>query len=216
MVLLDNFNEKRLEKIQIREDTIDKMEERVTSYLVSLGTLDLSDYENTSVTSLMRIEAEIEKVGDYSYRLAKTIEHMNENDIKVSKKAREELQNLYNLTEDILIRTIKIIKTRDLNGILDTEALKEIAEIKREEYKSEHIRRLKEGLCNVESGISFLEILTIFEKIVYHCVNATIAVSNMVKNENFITKQDFSRRIYEDHSDKLKEKLNEYSLKNAG
>lgn len=216
MFLLDNFNEKRLEKIQIREDTIDKMEERVTSYLVSLGTLDLSDYENTSVTSLMRIEAEIEKVGDYSYRLAKTIEHMNENDIKVSKKAREELQNLYNLTEDILIRTIKIIKTRDLNGILDTEALKEIAEIKREEYKSEHIRRLKEGLCNVESGISFLEILTIFEKIVYHCVNATIAVSNMVKNENFITKQDFSRRIYEDHSDKLKEKLNEYSLKYAG
>ena len=164
----------------------------------------------------MRIESEIEKVGDYAFRLAKTIEHMHENDIIVSDKAKEELKNMFNLTEEMLIKTIEIIKTKKLNGILDTEALKEVAEIKREEYKNEHIRRLKEGLCNVESGISFLEILTVFEKITYHCVNATIAVSNMVKNENFITKQDFSRRIYEDHSDKLKEKLNEYSLKYAG
>ena len=215
-LLLEKYEERKLEKIQNREDAIDKMEETVTSYLVSLGTLDLSDYENTSVTSIMRIEAEIEKVGDYSYRLAKTIEHMHENDIIVSDKAKEELKNMFNLTEEMLIKTIEIIKTKKLNGILDTEALKEVAEIKREEYKNEHIRRLKEGLCNVESGISFLEILTVFEKITYHCVNATIAVSNMVKNENFVTKQDFSRRIYKDHSDKLKEKLNEYSLKYAG
>ena len=100
----------------------------------------------------------------------------------------------------------------DMGGVL----VKQISEIKREEYKTEHIRRLKEGLCNVESGISFLEILTVFEKITYHCVNTTIAVSNMVKNENYVTKQDFSRRICENHSNKLKEKLNEYSLKYAG
>ena len=141
---------------------------------------------------------------------------MHENDITVSSMARDELEKMYDLTEEILIKTMDIVKTRDLSGILDTEALKEVAEIKREEYKNEHIRRLKEGLCNVESGISFLEILTVFEKIIYHCVNTTMAVSNMVKNENYVTKQDFSRRVYKDHSDKLKEKLNEYSLKYAG
>ncbi len=215
-LLLDKFVDKKLEKIQVREDTIDKMEEKVTKYLVKLGTLDLSDYENTSVSSLMRIESEIEKVGDYAFRLAKTIEHMHENDITVSSMARDELEKMYDLTEEILIKTMDIVKTRDLSGILDTEALKEVAEIKREEYKNEHIRRLKEGSCNVESGISFLEILTVFEKIVYHCVNTTIAVSNMVKNENFVTKQEFSKRVYKDHSDKLKEKLNAYSLKYEG
>ena len=215
-LLLDKYDDKKLEKIQNREDAIDKMEERITAYLVSLGTLDLSDFENTSVTALMRIEAEIEKIGDYAYRLSKTIEHMHENDINVSSKAKEELKKMYELTEETLIKTINIANTRNLVEIIDTEALKEVAEIKREEYKNEHIRRLKEGLCNVESGISFLEILTVFEKIIYHCVNTTMAVSNMVKNENYVTKQDFSRRVYKDHSDKLKEKLNEYSLKYAG
>ena len=215
-LLLNKYDNKEFEKIQNREDAIDKMEEKVTKYLVNLGTLDLSYEENTAVTSLLRIESELEKVGDYSYRLAKTIEHMNENDINVSPQAREELQNMYNLTEENLIKTISIVKNQDLTEIVDTEALKEVAEIKREEYKNEHIRRLKEGLCNVESGISFLEILTVFEKITYHCVNATIAVSNMIKKEHYVTKQEFSKKIYKNHSDELKEKLNEYSIKYEG
>ncbi len=215
-LLLDKFDNKEFEKIQNREDAIDKMEEKVTKYLVNMGNLDLSYDENTAVTSFLRIESEFEKVGDYSYRLAKTIEHMNENDIKLSFQAREELKNMYNLTEENLIKTINIVKNQDLTEVVDTEALKEVAEIKREEYKNKHIRRLKEGQCNVESGISFLEILTVFEKITYHCVNATMAVSNMIKKEHYVTKQEFSKKIYKNHSDELKEKLNEYSIKYEG
>ncbi len=164
----------------------------------------------------MRIESEIEKIGDYAFRLAKTVEHMNEIDVVLSPQAREELQNIFNLTEENLLKTINIVKTHDLTELVDTEALKEIAEIKREEYKNEHIKRLKEGICNVESGISFLEILTVLEKITYHCVNATMSVSNMMKNEYYVTKQEFSKKIYRHHSAELKEKLNEYSIKYEG
>ncbi len=213
LLLFNEFSNSKLEKIQAREDTIDRMEEVVTKYLVQLGKLNLSDEENTSVSALMRIESEVEKVGDYAYRLAKTIEHMNENDIKISDAAMHELVNLYQLTEEIIFNTIEIIRNKDLKLVINIEALKEVSEMKREEYKTGHISRLKEGTCNVESGISFLEILTIYEKICHHCFNAIIAVSNLVKNERFVTKQDFSNRIYEDHSGEIKIKLNEYSLK---
>lgn len=215
LLLFNEYSDDKLSKIQKREDSIDKMEEIVTKYLVKLGKLNLSDYENNSVTSLMRIEAEIEKVGDYAYRLAKTIEHMHDNDIVLSENAHKELVNLYQLTEEVLLTTIEVVRTKNLELVLNIEALKEVSEIKREEYKTDHIARLKEGVCNVESGISFLEILTIFEKVCYHCVNATIAVSNLVKNEKFVTKQDFSKRVYEEHSDEIKDKLNEYSIKYA-
>ena len=213
LLLFNEFSNSKLEKIQVREDTIDRMEEVVTKYLVKLGKLNLSDSENTSVSALMRIESEVEKVGDYAYRLAKTIEHMHENDIKISDAAMHELVNLYQLTEEIIFNTIEIIRNKDLKLVINIEALKEVSEMKREEYKTGHISRLKEGTCNVESGISFLEILTIYEKICHHCFNAIIAVSNLVKNERFVTKQDFSNRIYEDHSGEIKIKLNEYSLK---
>jgi len=211
--LLYNFDNKKLERIQERENAIDKMEERVTKYLVSLGTLNLSIDENTSVSSLMRIESEIEKIGDYAYRLSKTIENMHEKDITISEKAKKELEKMNNLTEDIILKTIQILKERNLQYVLDVEALKEVSEIKRERYKSEHIQRLKEGTCNVESGISFIEILTVFEKITYHCVSTTIAISNLVNNEKFTNKQAFSSRIYANHSKLLREMLNSYTLK---
>lgn len=213
MELMYEYDNKKLERILERENSIDKMEEKVTKYLVSLGTLNLSNDENTAVSSLMRIESEIEKVGDYAFRLSKTIENMHEKDITLSEKAHKELKNMYNLTEETVIKTIQILKEQNLKYVLDIEALKEVSEIKREKYKSEHIQRLKEGTCNVESGIAFIEILTVFEKITYHCVNTTIAISNLVRNEKFTNKQAFSKRIYEEHSNLLKESLNSYTLK---
>ena len=213
MELLKNFNEKKLNRIQEREDIIDKMEERVTKYLVNLETLNLSREENIGITALLRIESEFEKVGDYTYRLAKTIENMNEKDIILSEKAYKELKVMYNITQETILKTIQVFKYRDLKLNVDVEALKEFAEIKRENYKLDHIQRLKEGKCNVESGISFLEILTVHEKIADHCMNICIALSNFVSNKRFTTKQDFYNKIYQDNSELLKDKLNEFSLK---
>ena len=41
-----------------------------------------------------------------------------ENDIIVSDMAKKELQNMYNLTEETLIKTINIVKTRSLDEIM--------------------------------------------------------------------------------------------------
>ena len=213
MELLQNFNEKKFERIQEREDIIDKMEERVTKYLVDLGNLELSDEENTGITTLIRIQSEFEKVGDYTYRLAKTIEQMKDREIELSPTAQKEIKMMYDITNETVLKTIQLYKERDLTFTIKIEALKEIAESRREKYKIEHIQRLKEGTCNVESGISFLEILAVFEKIVYHCVNISIAISNFVTNETFIMKEAFCEKMYRENSDVLKNMLNEYSLK---
>ncbi len=213
MELLTEFNNKKLERIEERENIIDKMEERATKYLVSLGSKNLTKNENTSINSLIRINSEIEKIGDYDFRLAKTVEHISENDIKISETARESLYHMSKITEETLVKTIEFIKTGNIDLSIDILALKEVAELRREEYKTAHILRLKQGTCNVDSGISYLEILTVLEKIVDHCYNTSIAISNYVTNERFITKQDYVKRVYNNKSQMLKDKLNEYSLK---
>jgi phosphate:Na+ symporter len=211
--LLNKFEIKKIERIQERENIIDKMEEKVTKYLVDLGTLNLTNEQNTDITILMRTESEFEKVGDYVFSLAKIVEHMNDNDIKFSESANKELQNMYEITEELLLKTIKFFKEKELHTTIEIEALKELADIKREDYKLDHIERLKEGTCNVESGISFLEILTVFEKIAYHCYNIAIATTNFITHRKFTTKRDYSQRIYQENSKLLKDKLNEYSMK---
>ena len=102
-----------------------------------------------------------------------------------------DLERMYTITEDIILTTIKVFKEKDLDTIIEIEALKEFAEMQKEKYKNAHIQRLKEGKCSVESGITFLEILTLFEKIMNHCSNVAISTLNYMTNENFVTKQEF-------------------------
>lgn len=210
--MLFDANSNEQERIQEREDIIDKMEERVTKYLVDIGALTLSDDENQAVTLLMKVESEFEKIGDYSYRISKNIEHMHDKEIKLSKKAIEEVNLMYMITMQTIDKTVKLFKSKNEDYIVEIAALKEIADVKNENYRQDHIDRLKKGTCNVESGIIFLEFLTVFEKIFDHCLHVSMELSNFLKKENIMTKQGYYKRIYEENTKLLKDKLNEYSL----
>lgn len=171
MKLLTNFQTKQLEKIEERENAINKIEEEVTAFLVNLSSLDLSDKESISINLLLKIESEFEKIGDYSYNFSKIVEEMNEKDIKLSEVACKELEKIYATTQETISNTIKMFKENDLNLIEKIETSKQLADLQKEQYKNAHIERLKKKECNIESGISFLELLTICDKIIDHCNN---------------------------------------------
>ncbi len=213
--LLNNFQTKQISKIEERENAIDKMEEEVTAFLVKLSSLDLPEQENITVNTLLKVESEFEKIGDYSYELYKIAEDMNEKDIKLSNLAYFELEKMYGITHDTIISATRVFKEKDLNLIVEIEALKELAEIQKEKSKNAHIERLKEKKCYIESGISFLELLTVYEKIIDHCANVAVFTLNYITSENFVTRQEFLKKIYDTENELLKEKLNQYINKYA-
>lgn len=215
MELLGKFDKKRLVKMQKREDAIDKIEEKVTGFLVEIGNLDLSEQEAKTVTTLLKIESEFEKIGDYSYKFSKIVEDMNDKNAKLSESAYKNCENIYNITEEVILKTIQCFKEKDYKIAIEIEALKEVAEVQKETYRNGHIQRLKNGKCNIESGIAFLEILTICEKIIDHCSNVSIFTTNYMTNESYITKHEFFNKIYQTESKLLKDKLNEYNHKYA-
>ena len=211
--LVDQFDKKVLEKVQTREDNIDKMEEEVTKYLVNLGSLDLSDQESLKVTTLLNIESEFEKMGDYAFRLSKTAENIEEKDIKFSREAKKELNVMYDVTETSMSKAIKMFKTKNLNIGVEIEALREFVEYKREEYKNIHIDRLKTGNCNVESGIAFIEILNICDSIVNHCVNVSMAMNYYKGNSNQMSKHEFRKDTITSNKRDITNKLKYYKKK---
>lgn len=213
MLLLTKFDSKKLEKMDKREDAVDKLDEKVTEYLVKLGSMDLPEQESLTVTSLLKIESEFEKIGDYAYKFSKIADDMHEKNIKFSETAFSELEKIYNITEEVILNTIKVFKEKNIDTVVEIEASKEVAEVQNENYRNAHIQRLKEGKCSVESGISFLEILTISEKIINHCSNISISTLNYMTNEKFVTKNEFYKKIYETQSELLKNKLNECNYK---
>ncbi len=210
MKLIDKIDTNKLDHIQERENAIDKMDVAIANYLVKIGNLELTEQENKSVTTLLKIESEIEKIGDYAYKLSKLIENLYDKNIKFSEKAQRELNFLCVILEDILNKTIETLKHGSSDIILDIQALREISEMYREKFKKQHIERLKERRCSVDAGITFIEILAVYEKIIGHCINITIETTNYKTDEKYVTKHEYLNSLYTEESKELKVKFNEY------
>ncbi len=213
MNLLEKFDVDRLEHIQEREDTIDKMDVAVANFLVRIGNLEITEQENKTVTALLKMESEFEKIGDYAYKAAKLIESMNDRELQFSENAIKELKVIYDIVEDILSRTIQSLQEGNLNSVIEIQALREILEIYREKFKKQHIERLKTTKCTVDTGISFIEIINAYEKIADHCLNIVIQTVNYTADERYITKHEYLNILYAEHGETLKEKFNIFTHK---
>ena len=99
-----------------------------------------------------------------------------------------------------------VLKDRKVSIVAQIEALREIADKYKEDYKSEHIERLKEGNCTVENGIEFIELLADMDKIINHCINIAVQSLNIVAKDDYVTKHDFMTNL----SINYKEDINSY------
>ena len=68
------------------------------------------------------------------------------------------------------------------------EPLEEIIDMLKDTLKARHIERLADGTCSVETGVSFLEIITNLERIADHCSN--IAIGVMQRQDSTVSSVD--------------------------
>lgn len=201
--LIDKFDDEKLEHIGQRENAIDEMDIKVANYLVEIGNLELTDSENKTLSALLKIEGDYEKIGDYAFKIAKSIELMDDKELKFSNIADKEIKIMYNIVEDVLVLTQEVLKTRKVSIVAQIEALREIADKYKEDYKSEHIERLKEGNCTVENGIAFIELLADMDKIINHCINIAVQSLNVVAKDDYVTKHDFMTNLSVNYKDDI-------------
>ncbi len=209
MSLLVDYNYETVNRIEKCENNIDKMEEVVTKYLINLENLDLSEKENRKITTLLKLEADYEKIGDYSYRLYKKFEEINDKDIKFSNIAVKELETMYKITSAAIDKTMTLFEGQTNTISIEVEALRDFAETQREKYKMLHIKRLKKGKCSVESGISFWEILSCCESSINHCLNISVAMSDDA-SKSIVSKHDYRRKLYNKHSAEIDGLIKKY------
>lgn len=88
-----------------------------------------------------------------------------------------------NAIQEIIGLAIEATKTGDMNVLKEIEPLEEVVDRLVEELKAVHIDRSKNGLCNIEVGVNFLDILTNVERISDHCSN--IAVYLIANREKY-------------------------------
>lgn len=174
--LLGGYDEKKLERLQENEATIDKLETTLDSYLVKLTDRALTDAESALVSELLHTLTNFERIGDYAVNVSESASTLHERDIVFSPAAKKELKYLTDAVGAALDTTLACYEKRDRDLALHVEPLEEVVDLMQEVLKNRHIERLKAGSCTIELGTQFLELLINLERISDHCSNVAMLI----------------------------------------
>lgn len=194
--LFNEYDKKVVENIYAREDVIDATEDKLNAYLVKLTDCELTEYESRTVTALLHLLSEFERIGDYSINLVESAEELNSKGLRFSPKAMAEFTVIANAVEEIITMAIDAAEKKDTTVAVRIEPLEEVIDYLNETLKNRHIDRLKNGLCQVDAGIIFLDMLINLERISDHCSNSAVYVLGLSTRKDNINRHEYIQDIH--------------------
>ena len=176
MELLDEFDQKKFQKILQREDRIDHMEDRLGNYLVRLTAKELSDKETRTSAKHLTCLSNLERISDHAVNLAELAQELAQKASSFSPQAHRELHICMDAVEEIASMTQRVLTEDDPAQARLVEPLEEVIDMLTRDLKTRHIQRLQAGHCTLELGFVFNDCINNFERVADHCSNLAIAV----------------------------------------
>ena len=183
--MLLKLDEDTVSAIKVRENLIDRMEVAISNYLIKMTDQELGDDESHEVTELLNFVTEFERIGDYAVNIMEKAEELNEKEASFSESAQKELKLLEQALDRILNLTNDAFENDDMHKATQVEPLEEIIDVMVERLRDQHIRRLKDGVCSIDTGVVFLDVLNNAERISDHCSNIAARLIGMDAGEDY-------------------------------
>lgn len=180
MKLFENYDEKEAEKIYEIEDVLDNYEDRISTFLVKLSAQSLSQKDSRSVSKMLHVIGDFERLGDHALNLLKAAKETYDKKIKFTVMAESEQRVLVSAVDEILSLTITSFIEDDVDLAFKVEPLEQVIDTLIAQMKNNHIKRLQHGDCTIEIGFVLSDILTNYERISDHCSNIAVAVIELV------------------------------------
>ena len=183
MQLIRGFDNKTMDAVQTLEDSTDRYEDALGTYLVKLSGINLSVEDNRILNTLLYTVSDIERIADHAVSVSRAALEMEEKKIQFSAQAKEELAVLERAVSDILSRTVESYRSFDRHLAMKIEPQEQVVDALVREVKSRHIRRLRDGLCSVEYGFVLEDLLTAFERSADHCSNVGVEILQVAEGK---------------------------------
>ncbi|MDE5883924.1 MAG: Na/Pi cotransporter family protein [Oscillospiraceae bacterium] len=215
MSLLKEYDKKVAEKISKNEDKLDDYEDRIGTTLVQLTSQALSEHDSQVSSRVLRAIGDFERLGDHAINLADIAKEIHDKKLHFSESATKEMEVLTDAIEDILERAYRVYKTIDETAATDIEPLEQVIDYLTRDIKANHVRRLQNGTCTIETGFALADILNNFERISDHCSNIGVSVietsHSMFGTHDYLNKVKFGNKNFNDNFEKFS---HQYSIAN--
>jgi len=170
---------KELSKWRKREHALDILQREITQFLVRVTQGYISPEESKETRSLLRMVNNFERVGDAIEDIAELIERLIEQDLSLSKEALKDYEEISGEAWSFLTLVLDAMKYEDKDIIAKAQEFEEAINEMEEKMKGNHLIRLQEGICAVDPGLIFVNILTAFERMGGYCYNISQAVAGI-------------------------------------
>ena len=181
--LLTVYDEEIAERIRKEEDTVDKYEDQLGTYLLRLSTKDLSKEDGHRLSLMLHSLGDIERISDLAVNILLVVEQMHKKELIFSKKAMDELAVYSKALKDILTMTVDAFEQNDRYKAALVQPLEELMDDMNKELKKRHVKRLRKGKCTIELGLSLSDISDTYERISDHCSNIATCVIQVEDDE---------------------------------
>ena len=166
-----NDNKDNIDKSLKIEKEINILQKTILNYLLKLSKAPLNEESREVVDALFNTVNDIERIGDHAENIAELSEAAINYEVEFSTQGKDELNDMYNKVISTYTYALESMRTNDVDLACKVIKMEEQVDIMEKSCRLNHMRRLNENLCSIDSGVIYLDIITNLERISDHAVN---------------------------------------------
>lgn len=197
MDVLQDYDRHAVEAIEEGEERIDLLADRVDNYLIKLSPHVTTGYGSDLLNYYIQCFSEFERIGDYAVNLTENAQELYERDAHLSEDAREELKVLRAALEEVTGYANQSFRALDARTARRIEPTEEAVDDLVAEVRSNHVKRLRSGVCTIGAGVSFLDMIVNIERISDQCSNIGIYTLSLSDSSVMGDHHDYIRRLHQ-------------------
>ena len=202
--LVGAYSEEGFAEVDRLEKLGDTFEDALGTYLIKLTGREMTDQQNRDVSMFLHTISDFERLSDHARNIAESAREIHSKGVKFSGEAQHELDVVTAAVKEIVHSAIAMFTAGDVASAYKIEPLEELIDNLCDELKLNHVERLQQGICTIDQGFVFNDLLTNCERVSDHCSNLAVA---MIELESDV----FDTHKYLDHvKDKHTEEFERY------
>ncbi len=162
------------------EDHLDNYQKVIIKYLTTIYQGEVNEPEAKEISEMMRITNNIERLGDSMENVSKILERIYDNDFDFSEKAKQDLIAISNQVDKFLGLVVKEMHEKTQGFYQKALANEDLIDQMREDMRYQHIERLRQGECVVDTGVFFIALVSNYEKMGDYCFNIATGVNRII------------------------------------
>ncbi|MDU5807247.1 MAG: Na/Pi cotransporter family protein [Peptoniphilus harei] len=168
--LLSKFDDEKYDEIFRREGVINYLNKQISAFIIDSLGLSMNDQTSANFANYLRISRDMERIGDHSKNIAEVAKLKEDEGLLFTDVTFDELREINAIIDKMfqsydgdMEKSERVAFMRESNELVQKEA---------SAFRNNHMVRMREKICNPESGLLYEKTLAAMERISSYISNA--------------------------------------------